>query len=150
MIIFIQNANKSSEKSEPPSFPERPLNLRARAGKNYFKIMIFWINLLDFYWIFICRLQNSHFSNFSIFCIFAARCKKIIASLLVYESSFLFDQKIELTCLENDTLGFSILLDISIRNLWKTTENYISASNQKFCPKSATRQRQKESASYNY
>ena len=43
-----------------------------------------------------------------------AAIKKIVASLLAYEFSFLFDQMIELTCLENGLLGFSILLSISI------------------------------------
>ena len=52
------------------------LNLRARAGKIYLKIMIFLNNLINFHWIFTCRLQKSDFSNFSNFCIFAARCKK--------------------------------------------------------------------------
>ena len=118
--------------------------------KNYFKIMIFLTNLIDFHWIFICRLKKSHFSNFSIFAFSRRGVKKIVSSLLVYESSFLFDQMIELACLENETLGFSILLDISMRNSWKTTENYISASNRKFCPKGATRQRRKESASHHY
>ena len=66
----------ASKKSEPPSFPERPLNLRARAGKIYLKIMVFLINLINFHWIFTCRLQKSDFSNFSNFCIFAAGCKK--------------------------------------------------------------------------
>ena len=44
--------------------------------KIYFKIMVFLTNLINFHWIFTCRLQKSDFLNFSNFCIFAARCKK--------------------------------------------------------------------------
>ena len=44
--------------------------------KIYLKIMVFLTNLINFHWIFTCRLQKSDFSNFSNFCIFAARCKK--------------------------------------------------------------------------
>ena len=40
------------------------------------KIINFLNNLTNFHWIFTCRLQKSDFSNFSNFCIFAARCKK--------------------------------------------------------------------------
>ena len=35
---------------------------------------------------------------------------------MAYESLFLFDQMIELACLENETLGFSILLNVFMRN----------------------------------
>ena len=54
------------------------------------------------------------FAIFSVFCIFARGVKKIITSLLAYESSFLFHQMIELACLENDTSGFLMKFDISI------------------------------------
>ena len=57
---------------------------------------------------------------FQIFAFSRRGVKKIVASVLAYESSFLFDQMIELACLENETLGVSILLDIFMRNSRKT------------------------------
>ena len=64
------------------NFARRALQDRGRRRvlrtiiKIYLKIMVFLINLINFHWIFTCRLQKSDFSNFSNFCIFAAGCKK--------------------------------------------------------------------------
>ena len=50
--------------------------LSGRSGKKLFWNNDFLSNLIDFHWIFTYRLQKFNFSNFSIFCIFAAMCKK--------------------------------------------------------------------------
>ena len=73
-------------------------------------------NLINFHEFSPADCKNLIFQNFQIFAFSRPGVKKIVASLLAYEFSFLFDQMIELTCLENDTLGFSILFDISIGN----------------------------------
>ena len=115
------------------NFARRALQDRGRRRvlrtiiKIYLKIMVFLNILIDFHWILTCRSRKFKFSNFSIFCIFGRGAKKFVASLLAYESSFLFDQMIELACLENETLGFSILLAISMWNSRKTTWNFPDA-----------------------
>ena len=118
--------------------------------KIYLQIMVFLTNLINFHWIFTCRLQKSDFSNFSNFCIFAARCKKNYCKPFGLWI-FIFIRSKDRASLPRKWFAMiSIVLNISIWVLWKTNRNYISASNRKFCPKGAIRQRRKESASHHF
>ena len=131
-------------------FPRASAQLAGASGKNLFKNNLFFMPGLfsiEFLTFWIPKIDSA---NFSIFCIFARGVKKIITSLLAYRSWFLFDQIISLGFLENDTWGFIIMIIIYMPYLRKTFQNHISASNRKFYPKVAKRQRQKESASHHY
>ena len=110
-------------------------------GKFLFKNNVFFSIFTIFYWFLSSWLRKIDFAKFSRFCIFTRGVKKIIASLLAYESSFLLDQMIGLGCLVKSTQGFLIIFTISISNLRKTLPNHISASNRKFYPKGVIRQR---------